>query len=258
MLMRAVTTSLLVLVAAPAWAMDYCKATTLRGDREAIAEAFVDGDKLTSIRIEDILIPGTVTMDPAAKDYTVSVNGAAGLTPYRTGQSVEGKNWQERGSVATLFGGMTLHWPQFYYKDGKSIASVLIRFNVEGLQQGVTTMDTGSPDDRQNLHVGWDLRWITLPPHNYRSQSVYSQREIEFWPNVAVPGKSMRVEFFDGVASRPLGSVSFAWPAEAPWNTRMAEQVNMLRELHAAKKCSVAATLKGDDDDFEEWEDEEL
>ena len=256
MLVRAVTTSLLFLVASPAWATDYCKATSLRGGREAIAEAFVDGETLQSIRIEDATIPGKVTMDSAAKGYTVSGEGAAGLTPYRTGQSVEGKDWRTRGSVVTFFGGMTLHWPRFY-KDGKPVGNTLIQFNVEGLQQGITSTDIASSADAQNLHVSWDARWVLHAPYGYRSQGFYLPREIEFWPSVAVQGKSMRVDFFDGVVSRPLGSVSFAWPAEVPWNTRMADQVNALRDLYAAKKCTMAAMLNGDAD-FDDEEDEDF
>lgn len=242
-----------LLAAAPAWAVDYCKASVTRDGREAIAEAFVDGDTLQRIRIEDIPIASKVTMDPAAKGYTVAAGGAVSLTPYRSGRPLEGKNWQTPGSVSTVFGGMALQWPRFY-KDGNDIGETQVVFVVDGLRQGITTAGDATTPAAQNLYVDWDPAWALTSPHNYRGQSLYTPKEVQFWPNVAAPGSSIGVEFYDITRGVFLGSVVLDWPQQAPWNARMVEQVNALRAMSAAKKCTVAVTIKlgGDDDEEDE------
>lgn len=231
-------------VTSPAWAVDYCKTSVSRDGRAALVDGLVDGATLQGVRVEDDPIAGTVQL--GTKDYSITGKGAATLTPYRTGQSVEGKDWRTPGSVATLFGGMALQWPRFY-KGGNPVGETLIVFESGGRSQGITVFTRESDPDAMTLYVGWDALPVLPRLEGYRSQYISGT-----WSSAAVPGGELRVKFYDKDRSAPLGSVTFAWPDEAPWNARMVTQVNALRALSAAGKCTKAAILKGDPDEEDE------
>ncbi len=245
MLIRiAVAACLLVGAAAPAWAMAYCKTSVTRDGRDAMVDGVVDGVALEVVRIEDDPIAGTVSL--SATEYSVAGKGAATLTPYRTGRSVEGKDWRTPGSVATTFGGMALQWPRFY-KGGTPVGDTLIVFESGGLSQGITSLARETDPDTMTLYVGWGAGPALATPYGYRSQ--YVSRD---WSPVAAPGETLVVKFYDGKRSAPIGSVTFAWPDETAWSGRMVTQVNALRALSAAGKCSAAEVPKGDQNDEDE------
>lgn len=253
MLIRiAVAACLLAGAGSPAWAVDYCMTSVTRDGREALVDGLVDGVALQAVRIEDDPIAGRVTLWASTVGYTMTGGGAAALTPYRTGQSVDGKDWRTPGSVATTFGGMALRWPRFY-KGGAPVRDTRIVFEANGLSQGITSTRLPSDPDVMTLYAGWGSGPPMPSPHDYRSQYVSGD-----WSSVAVPGGQLVVKFYDGNQSTLLGSVAFAWPDEAPWTARMATQVNALRALSAAKKCVDAATLEGDPDDDPDDGDEEF
>lgn len=246
--MRALLAALIAFSAAPAWAVDYCKTSVTRDGREALVEGFVDGTSLQSVRIEDDPIAGTVALW-LMDGNTMTGGGKASLTPYRTGQSVEGKDWRTPGSVATMFGGLVLQRPRFY-KGGTPVADTLIVFEANGLSQGITVTARPTDPDVVSLYVGWGSLPTMPSLSGYPSQYVSGD-----WGSIAVPGEQLVVKFYDKVRTAPLGSVTFTWPEQAAWNARMATQVNALRAMSAAGKCVKAAILKGDpdeeDDDFQ-------
>lgn len=246
MLIRiAVAACLLAGAAAPAWAIEYCKTSVTRDGREAMVDGVVDGVTLQAMRIEDDPIAGSV-YPGATSGYSVTGKGAVSLTPYRSGKSVDGKDWRTPGSVATTFGGMALRWPRFY-KGGTPVGDTLIVFESGGLSQGITSLARETDPDAMTLYVGWGAGPALPTPYGYRSQYVSGD-----WSSIVAPGQTLEVKFYDGKRSAPIGSVTFAWPDETAWSGRMVTQVNALRALSAAGKCSAAEVPKDDQNDEDE------
>lgn len=246
MLIRiAITACLVTIAAAPAWAVDYCKTSVVRGDHAALVDGLVDGAALKALRVEDEPLPGMVALD--ARYYSVAGGGSVVLTPYRAGKSLADKDWQAPGSVETTFGGMALHWPRFY-KGGTLVRDTLIVFEGNGVSQGIMSTRLSSDPDMMTLYVGWGSAPPMPSPYGHRSQYVTDLSAM------AVPGERLVVKFYDGKRSAPIGSVAFTLPEAALWNARMVTQVNALRAVSAAKTCVDAATLAVAPDDAEDEE----
>lgn len=246
MMVRIATAALAIAsIAAPAWAVDYCK-TSVSGDgREALVDGLVDGATLKALQVEDDPIAATVAL--TNDGYTVAANGSATLTPYRSGQSVDGKDWLSPGSVATVFGGMALQWPRFY-KDGKPVQDTLIVFEDGAVNQGVTSTGLATDPDTMTLYVSWGSGLPLPSPHGFRSTYLYGG---DTWSSIAAPGRDLFVRFYDGKRTAPMGYATFRWPDDAPWNARLITQVNALREFWSARKCVDAETLADDPADDE-------
>lgn len=240
----------------PAWGLESCRTTVDRNGHARLVMGTVDGNVLKSLLIEDEDIFGKLTMDPGAVGYTASGGGAVSLTPYRGGQSVEGKDWHQPGSVETTFSGMALHWPRFY-KDGMRISTTKVVFNANGLGQGIIMLDMPSRPDAETIYVTWDRHLPNDKPYDhYRTQGISDGNEHASWSNAPNAPGQLRVEFYEE-ASRTstllLATTTFDWPDSGRWNTRLISQVNALRKLHTDRKCTlvVPPAPPSDDDDYD-------
>ncbi len=101
-----------LLGALPAAAQTTCRITNTADGKESLVSGDVTGTRLSMLVTENGPFPGKLTLD-ANSAYRQAPGGAPVLKVFRAGNSVEGKDWRDPGSVETLDGGLLMSWPAF-------------------------------------------------------------------------------------------------------------------------------------------------
>lgn len=148
-MLRFLTIAVLLASATPALAQP-CKITRKVDGLESFASATIKGTAAMSVvygqgpRLFDLVI------DPAAKamGYTFKDNGKVALHIYRTGASVEDKDWTQPGSIGTEQAAFEIDWPRlFLKKDVVKSVGVHMRMDDMGERDVITKLKDGLARD---------------------------------------------------------------------------------------------------------------
>ncbi|MFT3723782.1 MAG: hypothetical protein QM773_09365 [Hyphomonadaceae bacterium] len=248
-MIRYLTIAALLASASPALAQP-CKITRKDGGLESFASATINGIAANSVlywqgpRLFDLKI------DPAAKalGYTFKDNGKAGLYIYRTGKSVDGKDWMQPGSVATDMAGFDIDWPRFFLKKDM-VKSIGVELKVDkemGERDVITKLKDGQA--RDGFARPLDFAFSSPRKLYWFSEGGDEDEEIEIedaWRAAISPGKQMVVDFYDAtlnfynnkLAKTKIATATLTFPADEVFQTRYVADFTALRKAFTEKRC---------------------
>jgi hypothetical protein len=128
--MRILTVAVIAAVlggAAPALAQTTCRITNTAGGQQGAVSGDIAGPALSMLVTENGPFPAKLTFD-ADSAYKQASDGQPMLKVFRAGNSVQGKDWRELGSVETLDGGLLASMPGFTLR-GARVRSLTFEFS---------------------------------------------------------------------------------------------------------------------------------
>lgn len=238
--------------AAPALAQP-CKITRKEGGLDTFASATIDGATAKSIlygqgpRLFDLKIEP----DAKAKGYIFKDNGKVGFYIYRSGKSVDGKDWMQPGSVATELAGFDVDWPRFFLKKDV-VKSIGVELKMEK-EMGERDVLTKFKDGQARDGFARPLDFAFNSPRNLYWFSEGGDEDEEFeieeaWLAAISPGKQMTVDFYDATKNfynnklprEKIATATISFPAEDVFQSRYVADFTALRKAFTEKRCEAA------------------
>ncbi|MEQ1780756.1 MAG: hypothetical protein ABMA14_05310 [Hyphomonadaceae bacterium] len=217
----------------PAAAQTTCRITNTADGKESFVSGDVTGTSLAMLVTENGPFAGKLTLD-AGSAYKAAPGGAPVLKVFRAGNSVEGKDWREPGSVETLDGGLLMSWPAF------SLSGAEVRNLTVGLSSGWTT--TRQTFSHPAVHTGPTAIFLRLdgrlaaPANSVLIETDYA--ETTQWRNAALARRAVfKVDVFDEDAGVHIATIDFTIPDAEPTQARLISDVTALRRAVAEKTC---------------------
>ena len=217
----------------PAVAQTTCRITNAADGMTSSVSGKVTGTSLSELVTENGPFPGKLTLD-ADSAYKMAPGGAPTLKVFRAGNSVEGKDWRDPGSVETVDGGLLMSWPAF------SRGGVEVRNLTVGVSSG--WMATRQGISHPAKHTGPTAMFLRLdgrlgaPANSELIETDYS--DLTQWRSAAQALKAtFKVNVFDADTGVHIAAVEFAVPDAEPTQARLISDVTALRKAVAGATC---------------------
>ena len=217
----------------PAVAQTTCRITNMADGKESVVSGDVTGTRLSMLVTENGPFPGKLTLD-AGSAYKAAPGGVPSLKVFRAGNSVEGKDWRDPGSVETLDGGLLMSWPAF------SLGGAEVRNLTVGISSG--WMATRQAISHPAAHTGPTAIFLRLdgrlgaPAKSELVETDYA--DLSSWRSAAQAQKAtFKVDVFDAEAGVHIATIDFTIPDAEPTQARLISDVTALRRAVAEKTC---------------------
>lgn len=221
-----------VLGALPAVAQAPCRITNSADGKQSSVSGDVTGTSVAMLVTENGPFPAKLTLD-AESAYKPAADGPATLNMFRVGNSLEGKDWMQPGSVETVDGGLLMRWPGFTLKGARvRNLSVEVSSGWTKKRQEISYPVTHAGPDALFLRL--DARLAT-PAGSMLVDTNYS--ELTQWRNAVIGQAAFRVDIFDADAGVHIAKVDFTLPEAATIQARLISDVTALRRAVADKSC---------------------
>jgi len=219
------------LMAMPAVAQTTCRITNKADGQQSRVSGEVTGTSVSMLVTENGPFPMRLTLD-ADTAYKAAA-GSGSLNVFRVGNSLEGKNWIEPGSVQTVDGGLLLIWPEFSLR-GAKIQNLTIELSQGWTKKRQTITHPATHFGPSAIFLRLDARLAT-PPGSELIETNYS--ELNAWRNAVVSAAPFKLDIFDADAGVHIGAIDFTLPASELIQARLISDVTALRRAVTEKTC---------------------
>ncbi len=249
-MLRYLTIAVLLAGAAPALAQP-CKVTRKDGGLESFASAIIVDATAKSMlygqgpRLFDL----TIEPDAKANGYTFKDNGKVGFHIYRTGRSLDGKDWMQPGSIGTELAAFEVDWPRLFLK-ADMVKSVGVHLKMEGMAERDVITNFKEGQARDGFERPLDYYGFDGPRDLYWFSEAYDDEEEDeiatAWLNAIVPGKPMTVDFYDTtdknfldkkIAKQKIATATLTFPTDEMFQPRYVADITALRKAFTDKRC---------------------
>lgn len=217
--------------AMPAMAQTTCRITNMADGQRSIVSGEVTGTSVAMLVTENGPFQARLTLD--ADTAYKAESGSASLTIFRVGNSLEGKNWLEPGSVETLDGGLLLIWPAFSLR-GATIKNLSIELSSGWTKKRQTITHPATHFGPSAIFLRLDGRMAT-PPGSQLIETNYS--ELGQWRDAVIERAAFKLDIYDEDAGVHIGAIDFTLPSGESTQARLVSDVAALRRAFAEKGC---------------------
>ena len=231
--MRVLTIAVIAtsLVGMPAFAQTSCRIANTADGQQSTVSGDITGTTLSMLVTENGPFPAKLSID-AGSVYKAH-NEQPTLKVFRVGNSLEGKDWREPGSVETLDGGLLTSIPGFTLR-GARVRNLTFEFS------------SGYTKTRQTIsypatHTGPNALFLRLdgrlgpPPGSDLHETDYA--ELNQWRSAVIARSTFRVDVFDEDAGVHIAAIDFTIPDASSAQARLVSDVTALRRAVAEKTC---------------------
>ncbi len=218
--------------AMPAVAQTTCRITNKADGQQSRVSGEVTGTSVSMLVTENGPFPAKLTLDPDTA-YKAAA-GSGSLSVFRVGNSLEGKNWLEPGSVETLDGGLLVIWPAFSLR-GAKIRNLTIELSDGWIKKRQTITHTATHIGPSAVFLRLDARLAT-PTGSELIETNYA--ELNQWRTAAQRRRAMfKLDVSDADAGVHIAAIDFVIPDAEPTQARLISDVTALRRAVAEKTC---------------------
>lgn len=222
----------LLLGSMPAFAQTTCRISNTADGRQSSVSGDLTGTALSMLVTENGPFPGKLTLDADSAYKPLSATQPT-LKVFRVGNSVEGKDWREAGSVETLDGGLLVSWPGFTLR-GARVRNLTFDFSSGFTKTRQTINYPATYSGPEAIFLRLDGR-MGPPPGSELHETNYS--ELNQWRSAVLNRPAFRVDVFDVDAGVHIAAIDFNLPASDPTQARLVSDVNALRLAVAENTC---------------------
>ena len=176
--------------------------------------------------------PAKLILD-ADSAYKLVPGGKPTLNVYRVGNSLEGKDWRDPGSVETLDGGLLASVPGFTLR-GARVRNLTFEFSSGYTKTRQTIAYPATHTGAHAIFLRLDGR-LGPPPGSDLLETDYAQ--LNQWRSAVIARSALRVDVFDEAAGVHIAAIDFTIPAAPVTQARLVSDVNALRRAAAEKTC---------------------
>ena len=232
--MRILTVAVMAacLAGAPALAQTTCRITNTADGEQSRVSGELTSSVLVMLVTDNGPFPARLILD-ADSVYAPGPGPQPTLNVFRVGNSVEGKDWRDPGSVETLDGGLLATLPGFTLR-GARVRNLTFE------------LSSGYTKTRQTIaypatHTGAHAIFLRLdgrlgpPPGSDLLETDYAQ--LNQWRSAVIARSTFRVDVFDEDVGVHIAAMDFTSPAAPVTQARLVSDVNALRRAAAEKTC---------------------
>jgi hypothetical protein len=217
--------------AMPAVAQTTCRITNKADGQKSSVSGEVTGTSVSMLVTENGPFEARLTLD-ADTAYKAEARSGS-LNVFRVGNSLEGKNWLEPGSVETVDGGLLLIWPAFSLR-GATIKNLSVELSSGWTKKRQTITHSATHFGPSAVFLRLDAR-LGTPPGSELIETNYS--ELGQWRSAVQSGAPFKLDIFDEQAGVHIAAIDFKLPASELIQARLISDVTALRGAVKGKTC---------------------
>ena len=220
------------IASAPAFAQTTCRITNTADGEQSNVSGDITGTVLAMLITENGPFPASLILD-AGTAYTLAPGLQPTLNVFRVGNSLEGKDWRDPGSVETLDGGLLATIPGFILR-GVRVRNLTFEFSSGYTKSRQTIAYPATHTGAHAIFLRLDGR-LGPPPGSELLETDYSS--LTQWRRAIIDRGKFRVDVFDEDAGVHIAAIDFTIPAAPVAQARLVSDVNALRRAAAEKTC---------------------
>lgn len=220
------------LAGVPALAQMSCRTTNTADGIKSEVSGDVAGSAISMLVTENGPFAGKLTLD-AGSAYKVAKGGPPTLKVFRAGNSLEGKDWMQPGSVETVDGGLLVSWSGFTFK-GARVHNLTFKVSSGLIETRQTVAYSTKHKGPDALFLRLDGR-LAAPAGSELLETNYAQ--LNQWRDAVASRSAFRVDVFDETTAVHIAAIDFTIPPANITQARLISDVNALRRASSEKTC---------------------